>query len=58
MGIGFVKYIMQCYLVKIEQELNCKIYCGNCGVFVEFDIEIFECGDLKLCFEVVCIVYG
>ena len=58
MGIGFVKYTMQRHLVKIEQELNRKIYRGNRGVFVEFDTETLERGDLKSRLEAARIAYG
>ena len=58
MGIGFVKYTMQRHLVKIEQELNRKIYRGNRQLFVEFDTETLERGDLKSRLEGARIAYG
>lgn len=58
MGIGFVKYTMQRHLVKIEQELNRKIYRGKRDVFVEFDTETLERGDLKSRLEAARIAYG
>ncbi|WP_020201876.1 phage portal protein [Cupriavidus sp. WS] len=58
MGIGFVKYTLQRHLVKIEQELNRKIYRGNRDQYVEFDTETLERGDLKSRLEAARIAFG
>lgn len=58
MGIGFVKYTLQRHLVKIEQELNRKIYRGDRSQYVEFDTETLERGDLKSRLEAARIAFG
>lgn len=46
MSIGFVKYTMQRYLVKLEQEINRKCHAFS-PYFCEFDTKGLERGDLK-----------
>lgn len=46
MSIGFVKYTLQRHLVKIEQELNRKLF-GGTRYFVEFLTAGLERGDYK-----------
>ena len=45
-SIGFVKYTLQRYLVKIEQEINRKCYQTE-RYFCEFDTKGLERGDIK-----------
>ena len=47
MGIGFVKYTLGRHLVKIEQELNRKIWPTREKYFVEFNTAGLERGDYK-----------
>lgn len=47
MGIGFVKYTLQRHLVKIEQELNRKLWPSRERYFVEFNTAGLERGDYK-----------
>lgn len=47
MSIGFVKYTLQRHLVKIEQELNRKIWPNSQRYFVEFATAGLERGDYK-----------
>lgn len=58
MGIGFVKYTLQRHLVKIEQELNRKIFRNSRESYVEFDTETLERGDLKSRLEAARIAFG
>lgn len=46
MGIGFVKYTLARHLVKIEQELNCKLFPAG-DMFCEFCTAGLERGDYK-----------
>jgi phage portal protein BeeE len=46
MGIGFVKYTLARHLVKIEQELNSKLF-PNGDMFCEFCTSGLERGDYK-----------
>ena len=46
MGIGFVKYTLQRHLVKIEQEINRKLF-KTAKNFVEFNAATLERGDFK-----------
>jgi HK97 family phage portal protein len=46
MGIGFVKYTLQRHLVKIEQEINRKLF-KTARNFVEFNAATLERGDFK-----------
>ena len=47
MGIGFVKYTLQRHLVKIEQELNRKLWPSRERYFVEINTAGLERGDYK-----------
>lgn len=47
MGRGFVKFTLQRDLVKIEQELNRKLWPSREKYFVEFNVAGLERGDLK-----------
>jgi HK97 family phage portal protein len=47
MSIGFVKYTLQPYLTKIEQELNAKLFPRLERYFVEFNVEGLLRGDSK-----------
>jgi len=46
-GIGFVKYTLQRHLVKIEQEINRKIFRKSLQLFAEFNTAGLERGDTK-----------
>lgn len=46
-SIGFVKYTLQRHLVKIEQELNRKLWLDSERYFVEFNTAGLERGDYK-----------
>lgn len=46
-GIGFVKYTLQRHLVKIEQEINRKIFRKSLQLFAEFNTAGLERGDYK-----------
>lgn len=47
MSRGFVTYTLQPHLVRIEQELNRKLFVRNAGKFVQFDREALIEGDAK-----------
>lgn len=47
MGIGFVRYTLQRHLVKIEQEINRKVFKRSLRWFAEFDVNGLERGDYK-----------
>lgn len=47
MGIAFVKYTLQRHLVKIEQEINRKIFRKSLQFFAEFNTAGLERGDYK-----------
>lgn len=47
MGIGFVKYTLQRHLVKIEQELNRKLFVNDKRFYFEFNTAGLERGDYK-----------
>lgn len=44
---GFLFYVLQPWMKKIEQELNRKIYPRNTGVFLGFDRDSFIEGDIQ-----------
>lgn len=46
-GIGFVKYTLQRHLVKIEQEINRKLFRRSLQLFAEFNTAGLERGDYK-----------
>jgi HK97 family phage portal protein len=46
-GRAFVQYTLQPWLIKIEQELNRKLYPRNTGRFLEFHREALYAGDIK-----------
>lgn len=46
-SIGFVKYTLQRHLVKIEQEINRKIFRRSLQLFAEFSTAGLERGDYK-----------
>jgi HK97 family phage portal protein len=46
-GIGFVKYTLQRHLVKIEQEINRKVFGKSSTDFAEFNTAGLERGDYK-----------
>lgn len=46
-SIGFVKYTLQRHLVKIEQEINRKIFRRSLQLFAEFNTAGLERGDYK-----------
>lgn len=46
-GIGFVKYTLQRHLVKIEQEINRKLFRRSLLLFAEFNTAGLERGDYK-----------
>lgn len=46
-GIGFVKYTLQRHLVKIEQEINRKVFRRSLQLFAEFNTAGLERGDTK-----------
>lgn len=46
-GIGFVKYTLQRHLVKIEQEINRKVFRKSLQFFAEFNTAGLERGDIK-----------
>lgn len=46
-SIGFVKYTLQRHLVKIEQEVNRKIFRRSLQLFAEFNTAGLERGDYK-----------
>ena len=46
-GIGFVKYTLQRHLVKIEQEINRKVFRKSLQLFAEFNTAGLERGDTK-----------
>lgn len=58
MGIGFVKYTLQKHLVKIEQELNRKLWPTRETFFVEFNTAGLERGDYKTRMEGYRIALG
>ena len=58
MGIGFVKYTLQRHLVKIEQELNRKLWPTRERYFVEFNTAGLERGDYKSRMEGYRIALG
>ena len=47
MGIAFVKYTLQRHLVKIEQEINRKVFRKSLQFFAEFNTAGLERGDYK-----------
>lgn len=47
MGRGFVRDTMNVWLLKIEQEINRKLYPRNTGRFLQFDREALYEGDIK-----------
>lgn len=47
LGRGFVQYTLQPWLIKIEQELNRKLYPRDSGKFIEFDRDALIEGDLQ-----------
>lgn len=57
MGIGFVKYTLQRHLVKIEQEINRKIF-HTARNFCEFNTAGLERGDIKTRFDAYRIALG
>lgn len=57
MGIGFVKYTLQRHLVKIEQELNRKLF-RTARFFAEFNTAGLERGDIKTRYEAYRIAIG
>lgn len=46
-SIGFVKYTLQRHLVKIEQEINRKVFRRSLQLFAEFNTAGLERGDYK-----------
>lgn len=46
-SIGFVKYTLQRHLVKIEQEINRKVFRRSLQLFAEFNTAGLERGDTK-----------
>lgn len=58
MGRGFVKFTLQRHLVKIEQELNRKLWPTRERFFVAFDVAGLERGDLKSENEALRIALG
>lgn len=46
-SIGFVKYTLQRHLVKIEQEINRKVFRKSLQLFAEFNTAGLERGDYK-----------
>jgi HK97 family phage portal protein len=57
MGIGFVKYTLQRHLVKIEQEINRKVF-RTARNFCEFDTSGLERGDIKTRFDAYRVALG
>lgn len=57
MGLGFVKYTLQRHLVKIEQEINRKVF-RTARNFCEFLTEGIERGDIKTRSEAFRIALG
>jgi HK97 family phage portal protein len=57
-SIGFVKYTLQRHLVKIEQELNRKIWPTRARYYVEFSAVGLERGDTKTRNEAYRIALG
>jgi phage portal protein BeeE len=47
LGRGFVQYTLQPWLIKIEQEINRKLYPRDSGKFIEFDRDSLIEGDLQ-----------
>lgn len=47
LGRGFVQYTLQPWLIKIEQEINRKLYPRDSGKFIEFDRDALIEGDLQ-----------
>ncbi len=58
MGRGFVKFTLQRHLVKIEQELNRKLWPAREKYFVEFNVAGLERGDLKSENEALRVALG
>ncbi|MFT6496263.1 MAG: HK97 family phage portal protein [Cycloclasticus pugetii] len=58
MSIGFVKYTLGRYLVKIEQELNRKLFGNTREYFAEFNTAGLERGDYKTRMEGYRIALG
>lgn len=58
MGIGFVKYTLQRHLVRIEQELNRKLWPKRETYFVEFNTAGLMRGDYKTRMEGYRIALG
>lgn len=58
MGIGFHRYTMQRHLVKIQAEMNRKVFRGDRTRYVEFDADKLEVGDLKSRMEAARIAFG
>ena len=58
MGIGFVKYTLSRHLVKIEQELNRKLFQLTPNVFCEFVTAGLERGDTKGRFDAYRVALG
>lgn len=58
MSIGFVKYTLSRYLVKIEQELNRKLFLNQREFFAEFNTAGLERGDYKTRMEGYRIALG
>lgn len=57
MGIGFVKYTLQRHLVKIEQEINRKLF-RTARFFAEFNTAGLERGDIKTRFDAYRVAVG
>lgn len=57
MGIGFVKYTLAPYIVKIQQEVNRKCF-RNITYFCEFNTAGLERGDIKTRYEAYRIAIG
>lgn len=58
MGRGFVKFTLQRHLIKIEQELNRKLWPTREKYFVEFNVAGLERGDLKSENEALRVAVG
>ena len=58
MGRGFVKFTLQRHLIKIEQELNRKLWPTREKYFVEFNVAGLERGDLKSENEALRVALG
>ena len=58
MGIGFVKYTLQPHLVRIEQEINRKLWPSRQKYFVEFNAAGLERGDIKSRYDAYRVALG